>query len=97
MTSMDREGTALGGGGNPLAILGDLADAWGFTPVGSDRLELLFSRELEMDGRDRATEYHSLDLQKAPAGQYEITLKVYDKLGQQLASRTRQFFVSRED
>lgn len=97
MISLDRGGTILGGDSNPLAIIGDLADAWGFTPVGSDRLELQFSRELKMTGRDRATEYHSLDLQKAPAGQYEITLRVFDRLGQQLASRTREFFVSRED
>jgi len=97
MTSMDREGTALGGDNNPLVILGELADAWGFTPVGSDRLELQFSRELKMEGRDRATEYHSLDLQKAPAGRYEITLRVFDKLGQQLTSRTREFAVLRED
>jgi GWxTD domain-containing protein len=97
MTALNREGSALGGDSNPLAVIGDLADAWGFTPVGSDRLELQFSRELQMAGRDRATEYHSLDLQKAPAGQYEITLRVFDKLGQQLARRTRDFWVSREE
>ncbi len=97
LKSLNREGTVLGGDGNPLQLLGALADAWGFTPVGSDRLELQFSRELNMTGRDRATEYQSLDLQKAPAGQYEITLKVFDKLGQQLASRTREFFVYREE
>ncbi len=95
ITALDREGTILGGDRNPLAILGALADAWGFSPVGDDRLELRFTRELDMRGRDRATEYHSLDLRDAPAGDYEITLKVWDRLGRQLAQRTRTFTVVR--
>lgn len=94
--ALNREGTILGGDRNPLAILGLLADAWGFSAVGDDRLELRFSRELDMTGRDRATEYHSLDLQSAPAGDYEITLQVWDNLGQRLAKRTRRFMVVRE-
>jgi len=96
VTALNREGTILGGDRNPLAILGLLADAWGFSAVGDDRLELRFSRELEMTGRDRATEYHSLDLQNAPAGDYEITLQVWDNLGERLAKRTRTFKVVRE-
>jgi GWxTD domain-containing protein len=95
--SLSREGTILGGDRNPLAILGVLADAWGFTIVGDDRLELRFSRTLDMKDRDRATEYHSLDLRKAPPGEYEITLKVWDNQRQQLASRTRTFTVIREN
>ncbi len=97
VTALNREGTILGGDRNPLAILGLLADAWGFSAVGDDRLELRFSRELDMTGRDRATEYHSLDLQRAPAGDYEITLQVWDNLGQRLVQRTRSFTVVRED
>lgn len=97
VTALNREGTILGGDRNPLAILGLLADAWGFSAVGDDRLELRFSRELDLEGRDRATEYHSLDLQRAPAGDYEITLQVWDNLGQRLAKRTRSFTVIRED
>ena len=97
VTALNREGTVLGGDRNPLAILGLLADAWGFSAVGADRLELRFGRELDMKGRDRATEYHSLDLQRAPAGNYEITLQVWDNLGQRLAKRTRSFTVIRED
>jgi len=46
-----------------------------------------------MKGRDRATEYHSLDLNAAPPGAYEITLKVYDNLQRQVAERTRVFRV----
>jgi GWxTD domain-containing protein len=95
ITALNREGTILGGERNPLAILGLLADTWGFSPVGDDRLELRFARELDMRGRDRATEYHSLDLRDAPAGDYEITLKVWDRLGERLAQRTRTFTVSR--
>ncbi len=97
LKSLNREGTVLGGDRNPLAIIGVLADAWGFSPVGDDRLELRFTRELDMKGRDRATEYHSLDLQQAPAGEYEITLKVWDALGEELATRTRVFAVVRGD
>lgn len=95
--SLSREGTILGGDRNPLAILGVLADAWGFSIVGDDRLELRFSRTLDMKDRDRATEYHSLDLREAPPGEYEITLKVWDNQRQQLASRARTFTVVRED
>ncbi|MGD8868321.1 MAG: GWxTD domain-containing protein [Gemmatimonadales bacterium] len=96
VTALNREGTVLGGDRNPLAIIGLLADAWGFSAVGDDRIELRFSRELDMKGRDRAAEYHSLDLQRAPAGNYEITLQVWDNLGQQLAKRTRSFTVIRD-
>ncbi len=95
--SLTREGTILGGDRNPLAILGVLADAWGFSIVGDDRLELRFSRTLDMKDRDRATEYHSLDLRKAPPGEYEITLKVWDNQRLQLASRIRTFTVVREN
>jgi len=97
LKSLNRDGTAIGGNRNPLQIIGVLADAWGFSPVGDDRLELRFTRELDMKGRDRATEYHTLDLQEAPAGQYEITLQMWDLLGQQVASRQRTFWVVRED
>jgi len=97
LKSLNREGTAIGGNRNPLQIIGVLADAWGFSPVGDDRLELRFTRELDMKGRDRATEYHTLDLQAAPAGEYEIALQVWDNLGRQLASRQRTFWVVRED
>ena len=95
--SLSREGTALDRDRGALAILGVLADAWGFSIVGDDRLELRFSRELDMKGRDRATEYHSLDLQDAPPGEYEIGLRVYDRQRLQLASRTRAFFVIRDE
>jgi GWxTD domain-containing protein len=95
--ALDREGTLLGGDRNPLQIIGLLADAWGFSPVGDDRLELRFSRELDMRGRDRATEYHSLDLREAPPGEYEITLKIWDGLGKRLAQRTRKFTVTRDE
>jgi GWxTD domain-containing protein len=91
--SLTRDTGPLAGDNNPLIILGVLADAWGFSIVGDDRLELRFSRELDMTGRDRATEYHSLDLNAAPPGEYEITLKVYDNLLQRLAGRTRVFRV----
>ncbi len=97
VTALNREGTLFGGDRNPLAIFGLLADAWGFSSVGDDRLELRFGRELDMTGRDRAAEYHSLDLQRAPAGNYEITLQVWDNLGRRLAKRTRSFVVIREE
>jgi GWxTD domain-containing protein len=96
LTSLNREGSPIGGDRNPLQIIGALADAWGFSPVGDNRLELRFARELDLKGRDRATEYHSLDLRRAPAGEYEITLKVWDRLGQRLASQVRTFTVTRD-
>ncbi|UCF18579.1 MAG: GWxTD domain-containing protein [Gemmatimonadota bacterium] len=85
------------GAGNPLAILGALADAWGFSVVGDDRLELQFSRQLDMSRRDRATEYHRLELEQAPAGEYEITLKIWGRASQRLATREQVFTVVRDD
>ncbi len=91
--SLTRDSGLLAGDSNPLAILGALADAWGFSVVGDDRLELRFSRALDMKGRDRATEYLSLDLNQAPPGEYEITLRVYDNPRRELARRSRMFSV----
>jgi GWxTD domain-containing protein len=75
------------------ALLGLLADAWGFSVVGDDRLELRYSREVKMDGRDRVTEYLSLDPQEVPAGEYEIRLRIWDNLGERMARRLRSFGV----
>ncbi len=97
--SLNREGTIFGdtlaGGGNPLSIIARLADLWGFSAVGDDAVELRFSREVDLKGRDRLTEYHSLDLPEAPPGDYEITLKIWDRLAERLVSRTRKFVILR--
>ncbi len=80
--------------GGPIGqLLGALADAWGFSIVGDDRLELRFSREVRLDGRDRVTEYLALDPKEVPAGEYEIRLRIWDRLGEQLVSRERAFQV----
>ncbi|UCF21516.1 MAG: GWxTD domain-containing protein [Gemmatimonadota bacterium] len=76
------------------AVLGLLADAWGFSMVGDDRLELQFSRQVRLDGRDRITEYLSLDPQEVPEGEYEIRLRIWDRQGQSLAARARSFDVT---
>ncbi len=94
--ALSRDGTLLGGDRNPLAILGLLADAWGFSPVGDDRLELRFSREVDLKGGDRVPEYLSLDLRDAPPGEYEIDLRIWDRLADRLAVQTRTFDVVRE-
>jgi GWxTD domain-containing protein len=83
--------------GGLATMLGGLADAWGFTIVGDDRVELQFSREVKMDGRDRVTEYLSLDPQEVPPGEYEIRLRVWDRLAEQMARQSRTFFVVREN
>ncbi len=97
--ALNREGTIFGdtllGGGNPLSIIARLADLWGFSAVGDDAVELRFSREVDLKGRDRLTEYHRLDLPEAPAGDYEITLKIWDRLAERLVSRTRKFVILR--
>ncbi len=79
------------------AIIGDLADAWGFSIVGDDRLELQFSREVKMDGRDRVTEYLSLDPQEVPPGQYEIRLRIWDDLGERMGRQLRIFEVVNDE
>jgi hypothetical protein len=79
------------------AIVGELADAWGFSIVGDDRLELQFSREVKMDGRDRVTEYLSLDPQEVPAGHYEIRLRIWDNLAERMGRRLRTFEVVNEE
>ncbi len=80
-------------GGGFAEILGDIADAWGFTIVGDDRVELQFSREVDLSELDRVAEYLSLDLQTAPPGSYEITVRILDRLTGTLASRQRVFTV----
>lgn len=77
-------------------LLGPLADAWGFTIKGDDRVELEYGREIRLDHRDRTIEYLSLDLQKAPPGEYEIMLRIWDRVGEKLASRIRTFTVVEE-
>lgn len=81
-------------GGGVAQLLGGLADAWGFSMVGDDRLELRFHREIKTDGRDRVTEYLTLDPNEVPAGEYEIRLRIWDRLGEHLVSRSRSFFVT---
>ncbi len=83
-------------GGGLAALLGTLADAWGFSIVGDDRLELRYSRQVEMDGRDRVAEYLSLDPQEVPAGEYEIRLRIWDRIEQRMARRLRSFTVVAE-
>lgn len=82
----------------PLAeFLGLLADTWGFSVVGDDRVELRYRREINMEERDRVTEYLRIELPEVPPGEYEIVLKIWDHLNERLASRTRTFTVVTED
>jgi hypothetical protein len=83
--------------GGLATVLGSLADAWGFTIVGDDRVELQFSREVKVDGRDRVTEYISLDPQEVPPGEYEIRLQVWDRLAERMARGSRVFHIVREN
>ncbi len=84
-------------GGGIAALIGALADAWGFSIKGDDRLELQFSRQVRLDGRDRVTEYLSLDPQELPLGEYEIRLRIWDGQAERLASRLRGFQVIESD
>jgi hypothetical protein len=90
--ALDREGTP-----NLLQMLGLLADTWGFSIVGDDRIELRFSREIDMTESDRAAEYHSVDLVDAPPGQYEIILQIWDRIAERKATSTRTFSVARTE
>lgn len=82
-------------GNNPLSqFLGTLADAWGFSVVGDDRLELRFNREVRLEGLDRVVEFLRLDLKGAPAGEYEIRLRVWDRNAEKMATRMRAFVVA---
>lgn len=74
-------------------FLGPLADAWGFSIVGDDRVELRYHREAKMGDRDRVIEYLGLDLKEAPAGEYEVRVRVWDRLHQRMAERKRSFSV----
>jgi GWxTD domain-containing protein len=84
-------------GGGLSNLIGGLADAWGFSIVGDDRVELQFSREVKMDDRDRVTEYLSLDPQEVPPGEYEIRLRVWDRLAERMARQARAFYVVKEN
>ena len=84
-------------GGGVGQLLGGLADAWGFSVVGDDRLELRFHREVRMDELDRVTEFLTLDPNEVPAGEYEIRLRIWDRGAERMAERSRPFYVvSRE-
>lgn len=80
-------------GGGFSALLGALADAWGFTIKGDDRLELQYSRQVRLGDRDRVGEYLSLDPQEVPAGVYEIRLRIWDQMAQTMANQERRFTV----
>jgi hypothetical protein len=78
-------------------MLGLLADTWGFSIVGDDRIELRFSREVDMTESDRAAEYHSVDLMDALPGEYEIILQIWDRIAERKAISTRIFTVARTE
>ncbi|UCC48513.1 MAG: GWxTD domain-containing protein [Gemmatimonadota bacterium] len=77
-------------------FLGLLADAWGFSIVGDDRVELRYRREFDMKDRDRVTEHLRIELPEVPPGEYEIIVKIWDHLNERLATRTRSFAVVTE-
>jgi GWxTD domain-containing protein len=92
VTALDREDQP-----NLLQMLGLLADTWGFSIVGDDRIELRFSREADLADSDRVTEYHSVDLTGAPPGEYEIILQIWDRVAERRATSTRTFSVARAE
>lgn len=89
--------TSLERGGGFLQLLGVLADAWGFSIVGDDRVEVTFRREVNLGGRDRTIGWYSLDLQDAPPGEYEIRVEVADRNSGATATRVRAFRVTRPE
>lgn len=80
-------------GGGFAALLGAVADAWGFSIKGDDRLELQYSRQVELGNRDRISEYLSLDPQEVPPGEYEIRLRIWDNVAERMAIQERSFIV----
>ncbi len=47
-------------------LIGALADTWGFSIAGDDRVELQYHRQVDLTERDRVIEHLTLDLQAAP-------------------------------
>ena len=90
--SLDRAGTVLDAG--PLKILAQIADAWGFSAVGDDRVELRFSRLIDVRRADRVVEYQLIDLNAAPSGEYEIRIQVWDRLAERLVDTVRRFTIA---
>ncbi|MBI4513528.1 MAG: GWxTD domain-containing protein [Gemmatimonadetes bacterium] len=84
-------------GGGFAQLLGKLADAWGFSIVGDDRVEVKFSREVKLDDRDRVPGWYRVELQEAPAGEYDIRLEVRDRQSGATAIRARSFTVGKRD
>jgi GWxTD domain-containing protein len=74
-------------------LVGTLADAWGFSIAGDDRVELQYHRQMDIQERDRVIEHLTLDIHSAPPGEYEITIKIWDRLAEELASGQRSFVV----
>ncbi len=79
---------------NLVGLLSALAKTWGFSLAGDDRIELEFGRDVDLKGRDRVAEHYYIDLAATPAGEYSITLHVWDRIGRRFATSSRTFTVS---
>lgn len=85
--------TRLDRGGGFANLLGLLADAWGFSIVGDDRVEVRFAREVWIGDRDRTIGWYEIDLGEAPPGEYEVRIEVTDRQTRQTARQERAFKV----
>jgi len=75
-------------------ILGGIGDAVGLSAKGDDEVSLVYNREVTTAPGGRQVEYLTVDLENAPIATYVITLRVTDKLTQQVAEARRQITVS---
>lgn len=75
-------------------ILGGIGDAVGLSAKGDDEVSLVYDREVTTAPGGRQVEYLTVDLENAPVATYVITLRVTDKLTQQVAEARRQIAVT---
>lgn len=83
---IERTGTAL------AKVLGELADLWGFTPEGTEAVQLRFHREARVVARDMIPEYFRIQLPTTPAGRYGLRLRVFDRNAGSTAVTERTFW-----
>lgn len=74
-------------------VIGGVADALGLSARGDDELALRYEREARVTPGGRVVEYLMVDFEQAPSAEYEIRVRLTDRVSGQVAVAARQFAV----
>lgn len=73
--------------------IGELADRWGFTAVGTDAVYVTFEKQVRLRAQEVVPDYFTVVIPEAPAGTYEIRIKVTDLVSGEEARSERVFSI----